>query len=253
MKKNESLIKVLIIFFISLYFARPSFAEAVYLKSGKKVEGKIVERTDKYIKLDEGIGVDIPYFLNDIERIEDNAPLTVNSKDKGILTAVADAKLEYAAYSFELPPNLVADIDNTVLSLNQKKGFWKGKYMYDQAWILIAPTKTNGENSEFIKTSKDFMTSGGCSLSSYDFAFSFAYPCEIYLEHCPQTEVGNRYGLIVFAKLPTHVIEFSLYAAGENEDCLTPFSEDFNKVITSFRWTLGSNDEKIASMLKSIQ
>lgn len=173
-----------------------------------------------------------------------------DQSDKGSLVVVGDAMLTYASYFFILPPDWISDVDSTVLPLTHKKGFWRGKHKDSQAWILIAPTKTDGENSEFIKTSKDLMTLGGCSLDNYNFTPSFTYSSEVYLEHCPKTGVGNRYGLRIFAKLPTHVIEFNLYATGENENCLTPFLEDFNKVIANFRWTLGLSDDEIGNMLK---
>ena len=53
----------------SLCFPTFIFAETVILKSGKKIEGKIIERTDKYIKIDFN-GVPLPYFFDEIEKIE---------------------------------------------------------------------------------------------------------------------------------------------------------------------------------------
>ncbi len=61
------------------------FAETIQLKSGKTIEGKIVERTDKYIKVDIGIGMDITYFLDEIENTKEEV-LAVQTKD--IKTAV---------------------------------------------------------------------------------------------------------------------------------------------------------------------
>lgn len=50
-----------------------SSAETVKLKSGYIHEGKIIEKTDKYIKLDMGIGVPITYYLDEIEAIDGKA------------------------------------------------------------------------------------------------------------------------------------------------------------------------------------
>jgi hypothetical protein len=54
---------------IVLCFPSLIFAETIHLKSGKAVEGKIVERTDKYIKID-FYGVELTYFLEDIADID---------------------------------------------------------------------------------------------------------------------------------------------------------------------------------------
>ena len=50
----------------------PIFAQAdiIYLKSGDNFEGKILEKTDKYIKIDFQ-GVVLTYYLDEIERIEE--------------------------------------------------------------------------------------------------------------------------------------------------------------------------------------
>jgi hypothetical protein len=53
---------------MSLFLTTPVFAETIILKSGKTVEGKIIEKTDKYIKMDME-GVAITYFIIEIEKI----------------------------------------------------------------------------------------------------------------------------------------------------------------------------------------
>ena len=45
-----------------------SFAETIKLKSGKVIEGKIIERTADSIKVDTGAGVNLTYFLDDLEQ-----------------------------------------------------------------------------------------------------------------------------------------------------------------------------------------
>jgi tetratricopeptide (TPR) repeat protein len=54
---------------ISLSFPVLSFAETILLKSGKTVEGKLIERTDQYIKIDFQ-GVPLTYFFDEIENID---------------------------------------------------------------------------------------------------------------------------------------------------------------------------------------
>jgi len=57
----------------------PVYAETVVLKNGKSIEGGIVERTEKYIKIDV-FGVAVTYYLEDIESIDGKKimPIAVN-------------------------------------------------------------------------------------------------------------------------------------------------------------------------------
>jgi hypothetical protein len=64
----------LLFFCIVLFCAGKVYAETVYLKSGKSVEGKIVEKTEISTKIDIG-GAAITYFNNEIERIEESSDL----------------------------------------------------------------------------------------------------------------------------------------------------------------------------------
>ncbi|MBI3991312.1 MAG: transglutaminase domain-containing protein [Candidatus Omnitrophica bacterium] len=46
-----------------------SSAEIIYLKTGKKIEGKIIEKTDKYLKI-EFYGTPLTYFMDEIDRLD---------------------------------------------------------------------------------------------------------------------------------------------------------------------------------------
>jgi tetratricopeptide (TPR) repeat protein len=52
-----------------LFFQNPGFTETIVLRSGETVEGKIIEKTDKYVKVD-FIGIPLTYFFEDIESID---------------------------------------------------------------------------------------------------------------------------------------------------------------------------------------
>jgi len=52
-----------------LFFFSPALAETIKLKSGQEIEGKILERTDKEVKID-FMGVPLIYFAEDIESID---------------------------------------------------------------------------------------------------------------------------------------------------------------------------------------
>jgi len=62
----NTIIKILIFLII------PSLvlASEVVLKSGQKVEGKIVEQKDKYVKFDSGVGVVMTYYIDEIDTID---------------------------------------------------------------------------------------------------------------------------------------------------------------------------------------
>lgn len=64
-------LKILIFGLMGLLFLSASsvYAETIVLKSGKTVEGKLIDKTDKYIKIDFQ-GVSLTYFLDEIESID---------------------------------------------------------------------------------------------------------------------------------------------------------------------------------------
>lgn len=62
----------IILLLICLCFQIVTSAETIVLKSGKTIEGKIVEKTDKYIKID-FYGVPLTYFLDEIVSEEEKA------------------------------------------------------------------------------------------------------------------------------------------------------------------------------------
>lgn len=76
------MLKIIIIIFSFFCIPIFSFAETIYLKSGKTVEGKILERNDKYIKID-FYGVSLVYYLDEIKQI-DNEVIN-ESKESGNL------------------------------------------------------------------------------------------------------------------------------------------------------------------------
>jgi hypothetical protein len=47
-----------------------ALASEIVLKSGQKLEGKIVERTDKYIKFDSDIGLVLTYYADEIDTVD---------------------------------------------------------------------------------------------------------------------------------------------------------------------------------------
>ncbi len=75
---RKVVVLTLCLLFVSLF----AFAETIELKSGKTITGEIVERTDKYIKVDTGTGRDITYFLDEIETIRGESAVTASRINK---------------------------------------------------------------------------------------------------------------------------------------------------------------------------
>jgi len=71
----------LIFAFLNAAFLFAGYAEKVSLKSGSQIQGKIVEQTGRYIRIEVG-GVPIKYYLEDIESIDGVKPEHSASPDK---------------------------------------------------------------------------------------------------------------------------------------------------------------------------
>ena len=65
--KTCILVTVFCFSFLSL-----GYSETIVLKSGQKVEGRIIEQTDKYVKLD-FYGVELVYYHDEIASVEQGA------------------------------------------------------------------------------------------------------------------------------------------------------------------------------------
>jgi hypothetical protein len=82
MKRN----KLLFGFFIlgCLFFYSPAFSEIIILKSGKTVEGRIIEETNKYVKID-SMGILLTYWRADIERIDRSESPVKEQPEKNLI------------------------------------------------------------------------------------------------------------------------------------------------------------------------
>lgn len=83
MEREENIMKKsLVIMLLVLCLPVFLFAEIIVLKNGKTVEGIIIEKTDKYVKIDFQ-GVPITYYNSEIESVsEAKSGLTVTKKAK---------------------------------------------------------------------------------------------------------------------------------------------------------------------------
>ncbi len=91
-----------------------SFAETIKLKSGKVIEGKIVEKTKDYIKVDTGIGTNLTYYTDSLAEVPDSKESAVNNDE--VTMTISALNMSDAP----VPDIEKGDSDNTVIkkSLN---------------------------------------------------------------------------------------------------------------------------------------
>jgi hypothetical protein len=81
-----------------LIAAPPASAEVIHLKNGKRVEAKVIERTDKFVKVD-WLGVEVTYWMDEVERIDTTvsdvlSPRIVDAAPAAELTAAQRALVD---------------------------------------------------------------------------------------------------------------------------------------------------------------
>jgi tetratricopeptide (TPR) repeat protein len=72
----------LVIFFIFVLRLPIADAETLILESGRTVHGKVLERTDKTIKIDVGLDFPITYYLDEVDRVETEGPAQQETKSE---------------------------------------------------------------------------------------------------------------------------------------------------------------------------
>jgi len=108
--------------FFLVFIAAIIPAETIKLKNGQIVEGKIIERTDKYLKVDL-YGASVVYYLEEIDKIDESqtvdsekpakslTPTDIESQNEMIINSAA-ANLDKATFAFNKA--ISADPDNAV-------------------------------------------------------------------------------------------------------------------------------------------
>ena len=105
---------VFFLLIFSLCFPSVVFADTITLKSGQKIEGKILDKTDNYIEIEIN-GVPFKYFSREIESSDKEAsnrpPLNQETKDQdtkdylkemiGLMSNLAHKDLEQATQNFQ--------------------------------------------------------------------------------------------------------------------------------------------------------
>lgn len=151
-KVNHYSLRIMVFVFMGVLFLSVSFvcAEAIVLKSGKTIEGKLLEKTDEYIKIDFQ-GVPLRYYFDEIDSIDGvkQSPSSVEAKklsQENNLPAVYTnpakeyLKLGVACYNQGnlsqaiLDYNKAIEIDPTLVAAYYDRGFTYYKNAnYEQA------------------------------------------------------------------------------------------------------------------------
>ncbi len=93
-------------FILILFCPILCLAETIQLKSGKKVEGKILEQTDQYIKVDTGLGVTVTYYQDEIEQMVATPHPSPESPPEDKLTQLENFVSEWG----KVDPNSVKEL-----------------------------------------------------------------------------------------------------------------------------------------------
>ncbi len=110
------LLPIFLLIFI-LFFWHPAFSETIILKNGNSVEGKIVEQTDKYIKIDY-MGTILTYWKDDIEKIDNSEDVKKNNNLKEEIPVIEepqetpDVKIKITSNKSEDALRFVAQLDS---------------------------------------------------------------------------------------------------------------------------------------------
>jgi len=83
--------KKLLMLILFLLISGIAFAEIIYLKDGKKIEGKIIEKTDEFIIVDLDIGLNIKYYLDEIDKIDEEGVVIQSQNEEDVKAIIKNA------------------------------------------------------------------------------------------------------------------------------------------------------------------
>lgn len=138
-RKEEGLHLFRIFVILFLFFPKASWAETVILKSGKIIEGKIVEKTGQYIKI-EVDGMPLYYerkFIADIDENKKDLLLTESGCLKKGLERASEARFEEAGEEFKKGLSLFPDSHNLKQALRLVEGVINGTLKREYALHIL--------------------------------------------------------------------------------------------------------------------
>lgn len=88
--KKRILRHTVLVFSFFLFSSRNAISDTVVLTSGKTVQGKIVERADKSIQIDVGVGFPITYYSDEIKEIIPEGPASQTKQANAVSKSGSD-------------------------------------------------------------------------------------------------------------------------------------------------------------------
>jgi hypothetical protein len=164
------------------FFILPSLLHAseLILKSGQKIEGKILEKTDKYVNIDSGLGVGITYYVDEIDTLDGQKLLLpapkplpkITSTDSAVVTPSVKKTVQNNLASQALV-EISKPVDNklpfsTAIILYRYEGGMQGS---GQIYIDLVHNRIDQEDnfsSSFITGSSGGQTSANNQRTMYD-------------------------------------------------------------------------------------
>lgn len=169
------------IFLFMLLVSQDALAETIMLKSGKVIDGKIVQRNEDEIKVDIGVGVNITYFLDDIESIDGKEiPSVVETKEIPLINennqpprATANIKelssgeipTEDGLYKVSMPSNMLKEGHSGWVERTYKDGKLNGLEKTYVDGKLIS--EGNYKNNQLDGLTKEYYENGNVATETY--------------------------------------------------------------------------------------
>lgn len=121
--------------FSSVYFCCLVFADTVILKSGKSVQGKLIETTDEYIEIDIS-GTPVKYWKYEIERVETDSAVEL---PKANLDSQKTTHEEFSKKAFGLlvEKNYEEAIAIAEKSIEEDKTYLQGYIVLESAYFQL--------------------------------------------------------------------------------------------------------------------
>jgi len=176
-------IKILTLLLLTICLSIPTLAlaETVFLKSGQKIEGKLLEKTDKYIKIDFD-GVVLTYFLDEISNIEEEKkPEPFPAEDKLNKQENDTEEKNIPVEPLKAGPAGIAQLNKVYYNLKlmglQKYSCEVTSNIFDQTKIVLKEKNAGDPKIGFLDSMKFYLHPDENGSFSFD--------------HTPYTPTGN--------------------------------------------------------------
>jgi tetratricopeptide (TPR) repeat protein len=114
---------------LSLCFPAYIFAETIVLKTGEKIEGEVVKKTDKYLTVELDSSTYVIYFLNEIESIGEKIP----SQESALKEKYKEKKEEFKKPLEETEGAMGNQV--RLITFNNKRG--DINIRYPEGWFML--------------------------------------------------------------------------------------------------------------------